>query len=220
MNSWQNSKWVNKQLYNAFNEHCYWCSCNEYEFMLANHFISIFEAGDKFEDAGIELTAHDDITELVLGANPFNPKALPASCKMYDFYRNYAWKAIGGTTCDMGGKIFRLGKFFSWLQFLNQQETSHEGDPFCNNELLEAIHHCGINTFEAPLNMLFFLPENDEIIILPKSQRIIKLNGVTVDEILSLPHKSLLEWGNKATEALLDVSKLIDEERDNNCDHE
>lgn len=188
----------------------FYFNLSDEEILCANMFISIFEAGDKFEGNYKELGNHQDITEAVLSQSPQMRDILDYYCKIYDFYRNYSWKILCGGDNDIQKRIALVEKFFFWIRDVSKYGYE---DIYSDRQLQEDINNeCfSVNPFvEAYLN----LAQSDNIVILPLSKRIVRLNGLSTDELLAQRHNPLCEYGGTAEMDLIDAINQALEERE------
>lgn len=187
-------------------------SLTDEHILRANMFISIFEAGDKFEGNYKELGNHQDITEAVLSQFPQMRDMLDYYCKTYDFYRNYSWKILCGGENDIQKRIALVQKFFFWIRDVSKYGYE---DIYSDRQLQEDINNGCFSVIpfvEAYLN----LAQSDNVVILPQSKRIVRLNGLSTDELLAQRHKPLCEYGGGTAEMdLIDaINQALEEIED------
>lgn len=185
-------------------------SLTDEDVLCANLFISVFEAGDKLECNNEIIGIHTDITSVGTYKYPQILPLLPYYCKIYDFYRNFAWKQL------CGSETYRhvlVEKFFFWIRDVKRYGTKNS--PYCDEQIYQQVTS-GRFTIKPFVSFYLRHVVKSNIIILPHSQRIIQLNGCTIEDILKECNRPLCQY---AAQAEADLFKAIDdaiEEMDKN----
>lgn len=92
--------------------HPNFCYFTDEEILCANVFISVFIAGDRFECNNYDISKHVDVSKFVAERYPQLRKLIPYYCKVFNFFRNYAWKQMFGDCSDIRERSFLVQKFF------------------------------------------------------------------------------------------------------------
>lgn len=185
------------------------------EMLYINMFISIFEAGDKFESNELDKQCrYVDVTNQF----DFNDHYLRHYCKVYEYYRNYAWKTLCGTPLSNQGRSVRISKFSDWLRFelddsivCVPSKNAYGGSELANS-LRQTMEGYNVSAVCALLGDFIHIfnhyVKDGEIIVLPKSRRIIRLLDRTVQDVQEQRDEALCQYAGQAE---ADLFKAIDE---------
>lgn len=178
------------------------------DILSANMFISVFEAGDKFECNNENIGIHTDITSTATNKYPQLLQLLSYYCKVYNCYRNYAWKQL------CGSETYRnvlVEKFFFWLR--DVRRYGMEMSPYSDMQIYEQVAS-GCFTIKPFVKFYLQRANNDNIIILPRSQKIVKLSECTIYDILKECNRPLCQYAINAESAIADALNRAIEEMD------
>ena len=176
--------------------------------LIANMFITIFEAGDKFECNYNDIGNNLDVTSIATPRHPQIGQFLSYYCKVYNFYRNYAWKQL------CGSETYRnvlVEKFFFWLK--NVRKLGLEAPIYCDELIYQRIMS-GNFTLKPFVGLYLRNTNTDNIIILPHSKKIVKLSECTIDDILKECNRPLCQYAINAESAIADALNRAIEEMD------
>lgn len=177
-------------------------SLTDEDVLCANLFISVFEAGDKFECNYKGFGNNLDITSYVAQKYPQLHSLLPYYCKVYNYYRSYAWKLLAQNGLP---RYALVEKFFFWMKQMANN------DDYCNEQIYQEIISGCFSLEPFVRNYLHFV-KNDNIIILPQSKRIVELKGCSIDEILAERNTPLHQYATNAEIAIFDaVNQTVEE---------
>ena len=178
-------------------------------------FISVFEAGDKFESNKLdEHLRYIDVTDKF----DFNDHYLKHYCEVYKYYRNYAWKILCGTSLSNQGRAVRISKFLNWLRlelddciYCSPNKDAYGGSELAN-KVKQTIYAWNVSAVCALLgdfiHIYNYFVKEGEIIVLPQSKRIIRLLDCTVQNVQGQRDESLCQY---AARAEADLFKAIDD---------
>lgn len=194
----------------------WFCSIPNEEILYANMFLSVFEAGDKFEGNNLDIANHIDLSTYVSEKYPQLRKFVPYYCKVYNFYRNFAWKMICVQNANISDKIIRIEQFFSWIRTVvnitaRRSFVIPNDNAYYDSQIKEQIDS-GNFTLAPFVNAYLSLTVANDIIILPQSMRIVQLKGITVDNLLSERNRNLIKVAGKVESA---IAEIVDEMLDN-----
>lgn len=185
------------------------------EMLYINMFISVFEAGDKFESNELDKQCrYVDVTNQF----DFNDHYLLHYCKVYEYYRNYAWKTLCGTPLSNQGRAIRISKFLNWLRlelddnvYCAPNKDAYGGSELANTvkQTMEAYNVSAICALLGDFIHIFnYFVKDAEIIVLPKSKRIIRLFDCTVQDVQEQRDEPLCECAGRME---VDLFRAIDE---------
>lgn len=184
------------------------------EILCANMFISIFVAGDRFECNNHNILNHLDITEYVAQNYPPLRELIPYYCNVFNLYRNYAWKFMCGNISEIRKKSFLVEKFFEWLSLdsdiVYERAFVAPDDSSIWNQQFE-VEYGDFILFQFAEAYIKLVKDND-VIILPKSKRIIRLKGITIDNILIERNRFFDECAKNTEEFIANVIEELDKE--------
>ncbi|MCM1222717.1 MAG: hypothetical protein NC548_50495 [Lachnospiraceae bacterium] len=188
------------------------------EMLYINMFISVFEAGDKFESNELDKQCpYVDVTNKF----DFNDHYLQHYCKVYEYYRNYAWKVLCGTSLSNQGRSVRISKFLDWLHFelddsifCSPNKNAYGGSELANSlrQTMEGYNVSAVCALLGDFIHIFnHFVKGGEIIVLPKSRRIIRLLDRTVQDVQEQRDVALCQYAGQAE---ADLFRAIDEALD------
>lgn len=197
----------------------YYFNLSDEEILCANMFISIFEAGDKFEGNSYNIANHIDLSSYVANTYPQLHKLIPYYCKVYNIYRNYAWKSICCASVTSQDRYVRIEKFFCWWRTVITSADDcvlYPTDPIAlwDQQIKEDITNGSFTLKPFVRAYLHLVKDNDIIIVLPKSMRIIRLiNEMSVDGLLSQNNLFLCQTAENVESAIAEiVNGMLDED--------
>lgn len=189
------------------------------EMLYINMFISVFEAGDKFESNEYNRQRrYVDVTDQF----DFNDHYLKHYCAVYDYYRNFAWKHLCCNPLSGKGKSARISKFLDWmrLEFDDSISCWPNKDNYGGSQLADKVK-ATMDSYNVSavcallgdfIHIYNYFVKEGEIIVLPKSQRIIRLLDCTVQDIQGQRDDALCECaGRKEVDLFRAIDEAIDE---------
>ena len=188
------------------------------EMLYINMFISVFEAGDKFESN--EPNKHRKYID-VTDQFDLNDYYLKHYCEVYGYYRNFAWKYLCCNPLSGKGKSARISKFLDWMRlefddniFCSPNKDAYGGRQLAN-QVKQTMETYSVSAVCALLSDFihiynYFVKES-EIIVLPKSRRIIRLLDCTAQDIQTQRDEPLCECAGQME---IDLFRAIDEALD------
>ena len=200
------------------NNRCYF-NLSDKEILYANMFISILEAGDKFEGNNYNIASHIDLSSYVAKTFPQLRKLIQYYCKVYNYYRNYAWKMICGLNTNIHDRIIRIEQFLSWMKKVGDVVAGRSfvfpnDNAYCDPQIKEQIDS-GTFTLAPFIKAYLHLAVADDIIILPQSMRIMQLKGITVDNLLSENNHFLCQAARNVESTIAEiVNEMLDEDNE------
>lgn len=188
------------------------------EILCANMFISIFIAGDRFECNSYDISKYVDVSKFVAERYPQLRKLIPYYCKVFNFFRNYAWKQMFGDCSDIRERSFLVQKFFEWLRFVSnivsgQAFVAPDDSSICNQQVKDDVEN-GSFTLLPFVKAYLHLSKDNDVIVLPKSMRIKKLNGLSIDDLLKGGNTFFNQCAANIEESIAEIEKMLDEEND------